>query len=103
MGRVFRNEFRLMLHDAGVLLFFVALPLLYPIVYTLIYNPEVLRKLPVAVVDEVTVMLGCINTARHSRASWCAAHRHRHRSRFMPTAPTCPRLRDLWPRRRCSA
>ncbi len=35
MGRVFRNEFRLMLHDAGVLLFFVALPLLYPIVYTL--------------------------------------------------------------------
>ena len=52
MGRVFRNEFRLMLHDAGVLLFFVALPLLYPIVYTLIYTPEVLRKLPVAVVDD---------------------------------------------------
>ena len=52
MGRVFRNEFRLMLHDAGVLLFFVALPLLYPIVYTLIYSPEVLRKLPVAVVDD---------------------------------------------------
>lgn len=33
------------------MLFFVALPLLYPIVYTLIYNPEVVRQLPIAVVD----------------------------------------------------
>lgn len=51
MARVFRNELRLMIHDPGILLFFVALPLLYPVVYTLIYNPEVVRKLPVAVVD----------------------------------------------------
>ena len=52
MGRVFRREFKLMVHDPGVLLFFVALPLAYPIVYTLIYNPEVVRELPVAVVDD---------------------------------------------------
>ncbi|MCM1066132.1 MAG: ABC transporter permease [Muribaculaceae bacterium] len=51
MGRVFRNEFKLITGDFGVLLFFVALPLLYPVIYTLIYNPEVVRKLPVAVVD----------------------------------------------------
>lgn len=51
MGRVFRNEFRLILSDMGVMLFFLALPLAYPVVYTLIYNPEVVRKLPVAVVD----------------------------------------------------
>ena len=51
MGRVFRNEFRLILGDVGILLFFVALPLVYPIAYTLIYNPEVIRKMPVAVVD----------------------------------------------------
>lgn len=51
MGRVFRNEFRLIVGDMGILLFFVALPLLYPVVYTLIYNPEVVRELPVAVVD----------------------------------------------------
>ena len=36
MGRVFRNELRLIVHDMGLLLFFVALPLLYPVVYTLI-------------------------------------------------------------------
>lgn len=51
-ARVFRNEFSLMIHDVGILLFFVALPLLYPVAYTLIYNPEVLRKLPIAVVDD---------------------------------------------------
>lgn len=51
-SRVFRNEFGLMIHDIGILLFFVVLPLLYPVVYTLIYNPEVVRKLPVAVVDD---------------------------------------------------
>lgn len=51
MGRVFRNELSLIVGDVGVLLFFVALPLAYPVVYTLIYNPEVVRKLPVAVVD----------------------------------------------------
>ena len=51
MARVFRGELRLMIHDPGILLFFVALPLLYPIVYTLIYNPEVVRQLPIAVVD----------------------------------------------------
>ena len=51
-GRVFRNEMKTFLHDPGVLLFFFALPLLYPVVYTLIYNPEVVTKMPVAVVDE---------------------------------------------------
>ena len=43
--------FYLVFHDAGVLLFFFALPLMYPVVYTIIYNPEVIRDMPVAVVD----------------------------------------------------
>lgn len=51
VGRGFANQWRLVTGDIGVLMFFVALPLLYPIVYTLIYNPEVVRRLPVAVVD----------------------------------------------------
>lgn len=49
--RVWVREFRLVFGDAGVILFFFALPLMYPVVYTLIYNPEVIRDLPVAVVD----------------------------------------------------
>lgn len=56
MGRVFRNEFRLIVGDIGVLLFFIALPLAYPVIYTLIYNPEVVNKMPVAVVDDSRTM-----------------------------------------------
>ena len=52
LGRVFANELKLITHDAAILLFFVALPLAYPVVYTLIYNPEVVREIPVAVVDD---------------------------------------------------
>lgn len=52
MALVFRQEWKLMLHDPGLLVFFIALPLAYPVVYTLIYNPEVVRQIPVAVVDD---------------------------------------------------
>ena len=46
------KEFRVVFHDAGVMLFFFALPLLYPITYTLIYNPEIVSDMPVAIVDQ---------------------------------------------------
>ncbi|MDE5690364.1 MAG: ABC transporter permease, partial [Duncaniella sp.] len=49
--RVWRRETRLVFTDIGVLLFFFALPLAYPIVYTLIYNPEVVKKIDTVVVD----------------------------------------------------
>lgn len=50
--KVWRREFRLVVSDAGVLIFFLGLPTLYPIVYTLIYNPEIVTDMPVAVVDD---------------------------------------------------
>lgn len=50
-AKVFRREFGMVFRDAGVMLFFFALPLVYPIVYAAIYNPEVTRDMPVAVVD----------------------------------------------------
>lgn len=52
LARVMRRELTLSLTDIGVLLFFVFLPLCYPIVYTLIYNPEIATNIPVAVVDD---------------------------------------------------
>ena len=45
------KEFRVVFHDTGVMLFFFALPLLYPATYTLIYNPEIVTDLPIAIVD----------------------------------------------------
>lgn len=43
-----RNEFR----DEGVLIFCILVPLFYPLLYSWIYNNEVVRDVPVAVVDK---------------------------------------------------
>lgn len=50
-ARVMRRQFTLVFTDPGVMIFFLTLPLAYPVVYSLIYNPEVTRDMPVAVVD----------------------------------------------------
>ncbi|MBD5369890.1 MAG: ABC transporter permease [Bacteroides sp.] len=47
----FLHEFRLVKGDVGVLIFFFLLPLAYPIVYSLIYNPELVRDVPLVIVD----------------------------------------------------
>lgn len=44
-------EMKMVLKDAGVILFFCFLPLAYPVIYSLIYNPEVVRNVPMVVVD----------------------------------------------------
>lgn len=49
--RVWRRETRLVFTDVGVMLFFFALPIAYPVVYTLIYNPEIVKKIDTVVVD----------------------------------------------------
>lgn len=51
LARVFSREFSLVFHSPGTMIFFFVLPIAYPIVYALIYNPEVTRDMPVAVVD----------------------------------------------------
>lgn len=49
---VWKNEIRLVLKDKGVLIFLFMVPIAYPIVYALIYNPEIARDVPVVVVDD---------------------------------------------------
>lgn len=49
--RAILKEFTLIRGDVGILIFFFLLPLAYPIVYSLIYNPELVRKVSLVVVD----------------------------------------------------
>lgn len=49
--QVWRREFRMVFSDLGVMLFFFLLPLMYPVVYTLIYNPETVKDIPIVIVD----------------------------------------------------
>lgn len=46
------QELRLTVKDEGVLMFVLLVPLAYPLLYSWIYNNEVVREVPVAVVDE---------------------------------------------------
>lgn len=49
--RVYCREFKLILKDKGIVLFMTFLPLAYPIVYSLIYNPELVKDVPMVVID----------------------------------------------------
>ena len=50
--RVWWREFRLVLRDEGVVIFFFAVCAVYPALYSLIYNTEVERDEPIVVVDD---------------------------------------------------
>ena len=49
---VWRDEMKSVLGDEGVLIFFVLVPLAYPLLYSWIYNNETVREVPVVVVDQ---------------------------------------------------
>ena len=48
---VYCREFKLVIKDPGIVIFFLFLPLAYPVIYSLIYNPEVVRDVKMVVVD----------------------------------------------------
>lgn len=50
-AKVWLHEMRDMFKDEGALLFVILLPLSYPLLYSWIYNNEVVREVPVAIVD----------------------------------------------------
>jgi len=49
--KVYLTEFKLVTHDQGLILFFLFLPLAYPVIYSLIYNPELVKDVDIVVVD----------------------------------------------------
>ena len=49
---VWRYEFRQVLRDEGVLLFCIVVPLVYPLLYSWVYNNETVHEVPVVVVDQ---------------------------------------------------
>lgn len=49
---VWRQEIRQVFHDEGVLIFCIIVPLIYPLLYSWIYNNETVHDVPVVVVDQ---------------------------------------------------
>ena len=48
---IWKQEFRTIFRDQGVLIFFILVPLAYPLIYGFIYTNEVVREVPAVVVD----------------------------------------------------
>ena len=51
MCYIWAKEMKAIVKDEGVLIFFILVPLFYPLLYSWIYNNEIVREVPVAVVD----------------------------------------------------
>lgn len=49
---VWWQEMKGVVKDEGVLIFFILVPLAYPLLYSWIYNNEIVREVPVVVVDD---------------------------------------------------
>ena len=48
---IWKQEFRTTFRDQGVLIFFVLVPLVYPLIYSFLYTNETIREVPTVVVD----------------------------------------------------
>ena len=51
MCYIWVKEMRTSITDQGLFIFFILVPLVYPLIYAWIYNNEVVRDVPIAVVD----------------------------------------------------
>lgn len=49
--KTYIRELKLIFSDIGIILFLAFLPLVYPVIYSLIYNPELVRDVRLVVVD----------------------------------------------------
>lgn len=54
---ILRQEFTLTFRDIGVVIFFIVVPLFYPLLYSYIYSGEVVREVPIVVVDAAETLL----------------------------------------------
>ena len=48
---IWRRELKQVAKDEGVLIFFIVVPIAYPLLYSWIYNNETVHEVPVCVVD----------------------------------------------------
>jgi ABC-2 type transport system permease protein len=48
---IWKEEMKQVFHDEGVIIFFFVVPIVYPLLYSWIYNNEAVHEIPVVVVD----------------------------------------------------
>ena len=56
---IWKDELRNVFKDAGVMIFFFLVPFVYPLLYSFIYNNEVVHEAKMVVVDQSDSYLRC--------------------------------------------
>lgn len=75
---IWKQELKNIFHDSGVIIFFFVVPFAYPILYGLIYNPEIVHEVPMVVVDDSRTSISrefaekIDGSADVKVVSWCA-------------------------------
>lgn len=49
--KIWLREYQVIFTDVGVIIVMIAAPLVYPVLYSLIYKPEIITDMPIAIVD----------------------------------------------------
>ena len=63
---IWKDELRNVFKDAGVMIFFFLVPFVYPLLYSFIYNNEVVHEAKMVVVDQSDSYLSREFTRRHA-------------------------------------
>ena len=50
--QIWMTELKEIMHDKGILIFIIFVPLCYPLLYSYVYTNEVVREVPFAVIDD---------------------------------------------------
>ena len=64
MLKIFISEMKIVFKDEGVIIFFFVVPLLYPLLYSWIYNNEVVTEVPAIMVDAAILRFPVNSLAR---------------------------------------
>ncbi len=68
--RICQKEIDIILHDEGVLIFCVLVPLFYPLLYSMIYQTETIHEVPVTVIDDSKTALSRTFVRKFDASSW---------------------------------
>jgi ABC-2 type transport system permease protein len=65
-----RMELKIILHDEGVFIFCILVPLGYPLLYSYIYTTELMRQIPVTVIDDSQTSLSREFIRKFDASQW---------------------------------
>ena len=71
---IWKREFGTTFRDQGVLIFFVLVPLVYPLIYAFIYTNETIHEVPTVVVDDSRSRSEERRVGKECRSRWSPYH-----------------------------